>query len=169
MQESDDRIPERMFRRERPVYDQFDDREMLYHRVTLATMGLDSTSAISNGTRIFANLKIPLPKTSVNRSWPDGEPDDVLRPCWPKFKDWGVLGFEVRLIPTPHIRDQGEALHYPVMHDPIDDNYYHCEIRAFREGESEPLKELKKGWKLWFRTELSQRLDRSNLFREPRV
>jgi hypothetical protein len=51
----------------------------------------------------------------------------------------GIARFKVGDIPAPRCftDDQGNTREYAlkVEHDPYDDNYAHCEIRAFRGGE----------------------------------
>ncbi len=113
-------------------------------------------------------LNFRVPDTSVNRTEPDGEPEDVLLVEYPKFKDWGIVSFAVSDIPSRLCRDAGKPINFHVEHDPEDCNYYHSEIRAFHD-DGRRLTDVKKPIRTWFRLELSRRLTRESIVREPQV
>jgi hypothetical protein len=113
-------------------------------------------------------LNVRVPDMSVNRSKPDGEAGDVLLVQHPRFRDWGIISFAVSDIPSRHCRDVGKPIQFRVEHDPEDYNYYHSEVRAFHE-DGKRLKDLKPATRTWFRLELSGRLTRESIVREPLV
>ena len=104
--------------------------------------------------------QIKMPNTSVNRTDPDGESEDVLLKDYPKYTQWGVLSIVVGDIPSPHRRDPGDDIHYKPFHHPEDNNFYHTEIRAYLDGqgtsEASPSKFGKKTIKTWFRLRFSK-------------
>lgn len=82
---------------------------------------------------------IRFPDQSVNRQ-KHSKPQDVLlrEPCNENSKEWiywGVFKFPVHAV-LPSIEEDGEVIcTFCVEHDPIDYNYAHCEIRAYRQGQ----------------------------------
>ncbi len=155
-------IPERMRRRGRPANQDFQPTEAVFLRFD------DQILERSEEDPDSFYLNIRMPDTSVNRSKPDGHARDVLLVDWPRFRDWGILSFEVRQIPTPDESPKREAIHYRIQHDPLELNFYHCEIRAFRDATCRArMKNFKSKWKTWFRMELSQRLSAANILKEP--
>lgn len=152
-----------MQRRGRPIDNVFAPTENLCHRV-------NKQSFVRGQTAGQFLINFPMPDTSVNRSKPDGQPADVLLQLWPQYEHWGIVAFEVRQIPTPDETPERAATYYKVQHDPIDHNYYHSEIRAFRDrGCTRRIKNLNKKGRTWFRVELSQRLNEANIIKEPEI
>ena len=79
-----------------------------------------------------------LPSQSVNRS-KYSEPEWVLIPS---YQEWGICSFERRDVPE-ELRsnqpppDQSAEYRLAVEHHPLDDNYSHSEIRAYRKAQIE--------------------------------
>ena len=73
------------------------------------------------------------PEFSVNRTKPDGQPEDVLVPDPDKpedlYVDWGVASFPPSAVPSTY---KGCVLR--VEHVPEEHNYYHSEVRSYGEG-----------------------------------
>ncbi len=153
-----------MRRRGRPINHDFRPKEAVYVRFD----GRILERSAEDPDRFY--LHVRMPDTSVNRSDPDGRANDVLLCEWPRFRDFGIIAFEVRQIPTPDETPGREAIHYRIQHDPEELNYYHCEIRAFRDATCARRMKgttFKSKWKTWFRMELSQRLTAANILKEP--
>jgi hypothetical protein len=148
MESSEEVIPRRMLRNGRSIIDHFPSNEAIFHRFR------HDHRLVHDSGQIFFN--IPMPRTSVNRSHPDGQWNDVLLVKWPQYRDWGVFSFKAGDLPAYYQTAPDHELHFRLVHDPVDDNYYHSEIRAYRNIEEmdEKLK-LKPAWKLWFRLSLS--------------
>ena len=95
------------------------------------------------------------------------EPDDVLYPDW---LDWGVAELFVKDIPAvPPVDCMDISPHkyeFAVEHIPLEENYSHSEIRAYKNGlfcdKTEPGKLIKK----WFRAELSLK---TRIIRKPKI
>lgn len=156
-------IPERMRGNGKPVNNSFSPGEKLYHRINRAMLG-----EVRPGLPVGFIVQFRIPDMSANRTEPDGEPGDVLLVEFPKYKDCGIISFAVSDIPCRHCRDVGKPIHFRVEHDPEDYNYYHSEIRAFHD-DGKRLKDVKKATSTWFRLELSGRLTRESIVREPQV
>src|SRR5262245_17674268 len=77
---------------------QFNPDEKLYFRITPEKWANVSHESLGFLFRVGDQ--------SVNRSWPDGEWEDVLLWEYPKNSDCGVLQFEVRDLPPPHNRGE---------------------------------------------------------------
>ena len=113
--------PEEMKTKGRPEVPRFDDEEELYRR--FHPEHLEGSS--------IAIEALELPDMSVNRQ-SLGPPEWLL--IGEQFKDWGVLAFEVRHIPSrfPHLGVTTFA--FSPMHRPLKYNYPHTEVWAFRDG-----------------------------------
>lgn len=91
-----------------------------------------------NHGRLDASL-IRFPDQSVNRQ-KYSKPQDVLLPEAGNEKSkewiyWGVFNFPVHTV-LPSIEASGEVIcTFRVEHDPVEHNYAHSEIRAYRQGQ----------------------------------
>jgi hypothetical protein len=83
--------------------------------------------------------EIRCPDTSVNRG-SLSRPEYVLYARLPKYSEYKVAQFRVDEIPSHVLKDDGQRVDFQIAHDPTqktgsqDDNYAHCEIRAFEGG-----------------------------------
>lgn len=111
-----------MYRNNRPVDPAFLPEEDLYIRFNAM-----------EGQRVDP-LCIRCPDQSVNRS-KYSEPEWVLLDSYPKFVGWGYGAFKVRDVPENIDSGGGVVYEFSVDHDPLDDNYSHSEVRAYRDGE----------------------------------
>ena len=150
-----------MLRRGRPPNNRFDPAELLFHR-----FNRDMISPAAHPDGLV--LQIRVPDASVNRSEPDGKPEDVLLGRYPKYKNWGILAFQVADVPTPYVHDAG-GIHHRVEHDPLEKNYYHSEVGAYNDATFKTRRgHVTNAMKTWFRLELSKRLVRSkNIIKHP--
>ena len=115
-------IPEEMRKNGRPKIKDFDPDEYLYRRVIPEQWS-------EEGIDIDA---IELPDMSVNRS--SLGPPEWVRLKEERCKDWAVIGFRVKDIPTD-IQHLGVDLYtFSPMHIPLEDNYPHSEVKCFRNG-----------------------------------
>jgi len=78
---------------------------------------------------------IDLPDISVGRS-KYGHPEWVRHDAvnGKHFDKWGVIGIVVSAIPNP-FANNGVALEFSCVHDPLENDYPHTEIRMFDGGE----------------------------------
>ncbi len=134
-------IPDEMLRQGRPVEPDFETDEDLYIRF-LSVVG--KKVDISN---------IRCPNQSVNRS-NYSEPEWVLLP---NYRHFGHGVFKVADIPTPIDRPDADPYEFIVDHDPQDNNYSHCEIRAHVNGVRRN-RITNRSVKLKFRMHLSQKI-----------
>jgi hypothetical protein len=107
-----------MFRRDRPVDENFDVAEALYYRCQ--AQHVDGHQLLPEAIRF--------PNFSVNRS-KYSEPEDVLIPS---YHNWGIATFGVRDLPEPESTDEKTEYEWQVVHDPLEDNYAHSEVRTFK-------------------------------------
>ena len=136
--------PERMFRRNRPIDENFDLEEELYYRCQ--AQHVDEQRLLPGAIRF--------PNFSVNRS-KYSEPEDVLIPS---YQDWGIATFRVGNLPEPELTDDTTEYEWRVVHDPLEDNYAHSEVRTFKNSVySENLK-VPSTIKKKFRQILSERI-----------
>jgi hypothetical protein len=114
-----------MYSRDRPIDPAFLPAELLYYRISVEG---------SIGSRP-TGIEIRFPDDSVNRTKYGGEIEDVL---YPNYFHLGVAQFTFGSLPKPReFKDQqGDKRVYllTVEHDPWENNYYHCELRSYREG-----------------------------------
>lgn len=152
------KIPERLKRRGRPAEQQFEPDEALYKRCRKVDVDEGHLAAES----------IRFPDFSVNRA-KYSDPEDVLLP---DYEGWGVAEFQVKDVPARVPMEeltQPPAVEYTfsVVHDPLDDNYSHTEVRALKDGVyRKKLKITHQGVKQWFRVRISQA---SRVIRDPDV
>ncbi len=130
-------IPERMLQRGRFHNPNFKPTEKLFRRFSKHSLDRNGNLAPS---------AIAFPKFSINREWPDGQPEDVkrLKPLY------GVFQFLVQNLPrelTFQQENQKRDFNFKVLHRPELENFYHSEIESFENGrniEKEPPKTIKK-------------------------
>ena len=129
---------------------QFAPKEQLFHRVNKLQC------QVLTGNGLLLNMRVL--DMSVNRQGDDGQPNDVII----GFPRWGIIRFDVDSVPSPYVvpdRNTPRSIQFAVEHDPIckvdDQNYYHCEIRAFASDRTR-LTKLPDGAKKWFRAELAK-------------
>jgi hypothetical protein len=154
------KIPLRMRQGGRPIDPVFEPDESLFHCVSNATLQRNA-----QGCEWFANIRVP--DTSCNRSKYDGEWDDVLLIDYPKFAKCGVIWFSVSDIPHEQQREEGESIYCEVCHDPLELNYYHCELRFFRGKEREQLAKVPSSTKSWIRLAISNVLTKERVLKVP--
>lgn len=133
-------IPDEMYRQGRPVDPDFESEEDLYIRFR---------SVVGERPNIS---DIQCPNHSVNRS-KFSQAEWVLLPT---FSDWGYGAFKVKDIPDTIIRQEGDPYDFMVEHDPLDENYSHCEIRSYVNGVRRN-KINNNMVKLYFRMRISQK------------
>jgi len=111
----DKKLPEGMHRRGRPIDPLFESSEELYLRFRTVLNDKPNVS------------EIRCPNQSVNRA-KYSEAEWVLLPS---FLDFGYGAFKVKDVPEKIERPEGNPYRFKVEHDPIDENYSHCELRAY--------------------------------------
>jgi hypothetical protein len=159
----DSPIPPRMRWSGRPLIPEFDPGEMLYHR-----LGTKDRFHRTPSGQIHIAFRVG--DTSVNRTVPDGAPLDCTLSDYPHHLDDGVIGFAVASIPRMHLRPGAASVYSKPVHDPLNENYYHTEIRCFRDSvDGERIKNPSPSTVTWFRTEFSKRLTMANIIKQPRV
>ena len=138
-----------MFRKKKPVLNSFAPSEKLFIRVFRDQ--LDSAGHI-------LPPQVAIPDQSVNRSGCDGKFWFVLMPephldAQKNARQLcsGVYAIHEKDIPTPLVID-GAEFTFAVVHDPIDRNYQHCEIRVYRDGKHLSDKKYVKKVKKYYRT-----------------
>ena len=77
---------------------------------------------------------IRAPVQSVNRS-KYSKPEWVLLARYPQFLHWGYGSFKVSDIPESITSEFGITHFFKVEHVPLDDNYSHSEVRAYKNAE----------------------------------
>jgi len=117
--------PIEMRRNNRPIISEFTPAERLFFRFQQ-----------TEGDGIVPVQSVRFPSQSVNRE-SLGPPQWVLVPKYPRFADWGVAAFTVNDVPERIASPPpgNVTFDFRVEHDPLPDNYPHCEVRAFRAGE----------------------------------
>ncbi len=116
--------PDEMYRHGRAIDPIFAPDENLYMRVCADQIDLEERRVLPTAFRF--------PNQSVNREKYTGDPLWVL---YPNFFDMGVVAFEVQQIPTPILREGGPAYEFRPVHDPLEENYGHSEVRGNRESD----------------------------------
>ena len=129
--------PWRMYQRSRAPDRSFDPDESLYLRVEDKGYNEDVIPLEALSLAILKE-NFRLPDQSANRG-AYGKPVDVL---FPNFTDWGVMRFPHRVagVVLPHKVTQKKKVEniefrFQPTHDPKHNNYAHCEIVVFRNGE----------------------------------
>jgi len=113
-------LPQQMYRNGRAPDPDFTQEERLYIRFERLTGGkIEVTDIIC-------------PNQSVNRS-KYSEPEWVLLTECMSFANWGYGYFEVGEILDHLISPGGIYFYFRIVHDPLDTNYSHSEIRAYRD------------------------------------
>lgn len=135
-------IPDEMKREGRPIDPVFESEEDLYFRFT---------SVVGKKPNV---RDIHCPDQSVNRS-KYSEAEWVLLP---DFLDWGYGVFKVGDIPDSITRPIGDPYDFMVEHDPPEENYSHCEIRAYVNGTRRKNID-NRNVKLYFRMRISQKTE----------
>jgi hypothetical protein len=146
-------LPERMYRKGRPIVHNFAPDECLYYRI----VGSDLSQLAGSG------ILFRFPDFSTNRG-SLSEPEDVLLPHWLQC---GIISFEVAAILLGYCLNPAEGPRYTfaVAHAPDDANYAHSEVKCFKDGvhtrdANYPPKTIRKH----FRQILSER---SQIIRQP--
>ena len=123
--------------------------------------------------------QIPIPNQSVNRESLGGR-------CWyvliPRSRGneaesqrrepirrrlcQGIVQITVNGIPSPYVGTDGSTYTFHVNHDPLDDNYHHCEICGLRDGERLHAKKQTKFVKKHYRTMVA---DAASLVLKPEI
>lgn len=152
MTSSEANRPKRMFRQDRPVDSEFSPTEDLYHRC-LARHVVDK--------RLLPEA-IRFPNFSVNRS-KYSEPEDVLIP---QYSQWGVATFQVKDLPPQRSTDTNTTYTWQVVHDPLEENYAHSEVRTYKNGHYSETLDVPKTIKKEFRQVLS---DKARIIKLPNV
>jgi hypothetical protein len=105
--------------------------EPLYYRVPAFVQGKVSPQDVT-----------PCPDTSVNRSkYAGSRPEHVLFARFPQFLKHESAQFRVGDIPPTLLTGDNEQINFSIVHDPTrppeeqNENYAHCEIRAFIGGQ----------------------------------
>ncbi|MBF0510554.1 MAG: hypothetical protein HQK57_16745 [Deltaproteobacteria bacterium] len=112
-------IPYELFRRGRPVDHLIDPEEELYIRFEEVTKGFVELGCIK------------CPDQSVNRS-KYSRPEHVLLPNFFNLGYGSIKSSDIHeVVETP----PGEPRYFRSEHDPLEDNYSHAEIRAYKENE----------------------------------
>lgn len=140
-------LPERMYRRGRPVQPRFDLDEFLYLRY-----GSDD---FVEGQ--LAPAAVHFPKQSVNRS-SLSEPEAVLFHPEGRYNGLGAVEFQVGDIPETITPEQGATYIFFMRHEPHEENYAHSEIWSDQTPGTGAYREPSKSVKLKFRIQLCRRI-----------
>jgi hypothetical protein len=141
---TDSPVPEEMYQRDRGVDPVFSPDEDLYIRF----------SRIANDGKVeLVDLKVP--GQSVNRS-KYSKPQWVLLSNWPKFINHGFGSFKVGEVPVVLQLPNTNPLYFQVEHKPLEDNYSHSEICAYKDNlfTISATEKTNKSLKLEFRSQL---------------
>ena len=134
----------------RPADPDFDQQEKLYHR-------FEKLQKASDGK--FYPASIRFPDFSVNRER-YSKPEDVL---YPNYKGLGIVSFKVEDLPEPILTGEGSknetTYTFVPVHDPLEENYAHSEIRTFKNGHYSKNMDVSKKVKFKFRTHLANKLN----------
>lgn len=116
-------IPDRLKISGRSADPHFEPQENLYYRFDII---------MYQGFRAGSGISFRLPNFSVNRE-KYSEPDDVLLPS---YKDYGYLSFKKSHFPPPakSAGEEGKWYCFDVMHNPVEDNYSHTDVRCLKDG-----------------------------------
>ena len=141
-----------MYRRGRPLAQEFAEEEPLYLRY---------------GCEDFAENQLQysavrFPQMSVNRGR-FSEPEDVLFSEEGKFDGLGVLELRVADIPKRLEQDNGPAYVFFMHHAPLEDNYAHSEICSARDPETASPRSPSATVKTKFLIMLCQRITRDRI------
>jgi hypothetical protein len=139
-----------MLRQLRPVDSHFESSETLYYRCRAEHI---------SGDRLLPQA-IRFPDFSVNRS-KYSEPEDVLVPT---YLNWGVSAFHVSDLPLAQQTDAQTVYSWQVIHDPLEDNYSHSEVRTDKNGQYSKTLDVPKTMKKFFRQVLS---DKARILKQP--
>jgi len=137
--------PPGMLRSNRPRVELFDDDEMLYRRVAPADWN----------PRRINRAAMALPDMSVIRS-------QYGHPEWARLEKsehalWAVVGFRVGDVPKTIQHAGMEFWSFLVKHIPLDENYPHSEVWAFRDDQHVQAKQsIPKEMELRWRDQLCQ-------------
>lgn len=110
---SPDALPPGMLQNNRQADQDFNPEEDLYWRF-----------------KEFNPLAFKLVNQSTNRSKHGCQPEWILIPC---YKTYGYGVFKVRDIPPLKITSGNVRYDFQVEHDPMEFNYCHSEIRAYKD------------------------------------
>ena len=140
-------IPERLLKGNRQPEQRFAPDERLFHRFN---------KMMKENKHLYPS-SIRFPDFSVNRE-KLSLPEDVLLHEYPKYLKWGIVSFKVKDIPEPIAADNRTEYEFKVVHDPIDFNYAHSEVRTYKNGSYSQNMKISKLVKKAFRYKLSERL-----------
>jgi hypothetical protein len=112
---------------------------------------------VGTGMVMVEPTEIDCPDQSTNRSKYCTAPEDVLPPA---LQDCGIAMVIVADVPEMASSGDGTRIYFAPVHDPLEDNYSHTEIRAFREVTRQTRlgRINSKSAKLGFRTSLCRKL-----------
>jgi hypothetical protein len=77
--------------------------------------------------------RIPFPDQSVNRA-KYSRPKWVRLVAYPKYMNHGIAEILVGKVPTELASDNQVGFVFKTVHDPLEENYSHSEIRCYRDG-----------------------------------
>jgi hypothetical protein len=138
--------PPEMFRNNRPKVD-IDPTERLFRRVSPDDWGEPHPEVDA----------LDIPDMSVNRGRPIGEPIWVLLES-DEYSDWGIVYFVAGEIPSRMSHSDGSEFTFQTVHVPLEENYPHSEIWAYKNGERSQAKRLfDRDFSLRWRNALLQR------------
>jgi hypothetical protein len=115
--------PPEMFRNNRARVD-IDPAERLFRRVSPDDWGEPHPEVDA----------LDIPDMSVNRGKPIGEPTWVLLES-DEYAEWGIVFFVAGEIPPRMSHADGSEFTFQATHVPLDENYPHSEIWAYKDGE----------------------------------
>jgi len=137
---------------DRPIINTFDPTEQLYMRYRIEQFlngHLDPAAIRADGQ-------------SVNRSTLS-EPEDTLFHEQGRYNGWGVVAFEVAIIPKEVPQAQGPSYTFFPIHVPLDVNYGHSEIAADHIPSTGTLKKPSKTVAVAFRINLSRYITENSI------
>lgn len=124
---SENKLPDDMYRKGRPVDPVFQEDECLYIRIS----GVDNHKKPNL-------LSITFNEQSANRS-KYSEIEWVLLPNW---TNWGIISIRVKNVQIKLRTEGNNTFSCDAVHVPLEDNYSHSEIRTSMNGEFRPRKKI---------------------------
>ncbi|MDZ4820637.1 MAG: hypothetical protein SGJ20_16860 [Planctomycetota bacterium] len=141
-----------MIRDDRGLDDDFQSNEKLFFRCKAEWID-------QNGRIRLAHVRAP--DQSVNRE-KFSKRYDVLLPIddtsSPKLIYWGVASVDVQDVPTHGVSTGGLIFSFTVEHDPLENNYGHTELRAYKNNKREMKSDnINKAVRKEYRAKLAER------------
>jgi hypothetical protein len=108
----------------------------------------------------LAAVGVRLPTFSVNRGGEYSQPEDVLIPPLNKpienIELMGIVSLLVGHIPPQLTPTGGKTIEFKIEHAPEEDNYSHCNVKAYKDGGHTEKLQISETIKKEFRAEIAR-------------